>query len=337
MKTLRKSKNKKFFSILEFLYPSIILSAVFFGLFFFGLNHFYGNKMDYFQKNTIKITGKLRLALISDKLLDAHNAKKNDQTLFYVDELKKANDQRYVSSSESEMQFYNLVDGLGNNKIPSPGAEQIIFSEVINEIKQYKSKEFYCEKIKIQKIEFLNGSTGGFRHILKVEYNLEDKPIALLVLNKNIQEEYKNKSNLCHKNIENLAIEKLEEAYKEVLLMAHDMKTVQIASLKNQTHYNSKIIEKKAEALGGKTEIDQYVKKSVLEILYDDLKKLDFLIDVKNKTKLFKIQFVKEEIDISFGRGNYINKYSIFFIISLLISIVFFITTQMLKKIFYKF
>ena len=115
------------------------------------------------------------------------------------------------------------------------------------------------------------------------------------------------------------------------------MKMVQIASLKNQTHYNSKIIEKKAEALGGKTEIDQYVKKSVLEILYDDLKKLDFLIDVKNKTKLFKIQFVKEEIDISFGRGNYINKYSIFFIISLLISIVFFITTQMLKKIFYKF
>ena len=30
MKTLRKSKNKKFFSILEFLYSSIILSAVFF-------------------------------------------------------------------------------------------------------------------------------------------------------------------------------------------------------------------------------------------------------------------------------------------------------------------
>lgn len=327
MKNLRKRKNSFFFSITEFSYISIILSAVFFGLFFFGLNHFYGSKMDYFSQSTVTITGKLRYSILSDKLMDLYSKEQNDHSLFYVDEIKKKNDNetRHIPSLN---QFEVIKNTKGKNRPVDPNQDRIILTEVTEFIEEYNFKESYCKNFKFKSNQLLSPNVGGFQHILTIRYNQEFQVITHPVLDKNSKEKYKNKSKLCLKKIENLALEKINELYEETHVLALKKKVLQISNLKNQTHFDD---------LGTKKLIEGRVKKKVLNMLNEDLKELDLLIDVKNKTKLFKVESVKEKIDISFGRGNYINKYSIFFIISLLISIVFLITTKMLKKIFYKF
>lgn len=323
MKNLRKGKNKNFLISSELLYPSI-LTVVFFCLIFFGLNHFYADKMEYFKKSPITIVGNIRLSFVSDKLITLDNTNKSDKILFYLNISKHNNNNIYENIASLKLD--DLLTLL-KSEIIYDNSQQIIFRQIELYLKEYKFNDPFCENLRIEQAVFFNDRSQAL-NILNIKYILQDKATTHLIAKKNLQYDYENKVNLCHKVFENLVIEKLDEKYKELHLLQYDILKLQIGSLKINDNY---------KVLGIKIKLDEELKKSALEVLNDQLKELDFLIDDKNKTKLFKTHSRYEQIDVSIGRGNYINEKSIFFIISLLMSIIFFFTAKIFKKIYYKF
>ena len=203
---------------------------------------------------------------------------------------------------------------------------------------RYRFKEKFCEELKIEKVN-ISQMNSSFEYRTRAIFSLNKKTARLsnkeniIDSQKKIEEHYKNNLKLCKNEFNNFITSSMKKMnfqyYNSYAQLLEKQKTLLLKSKPN-------VLSRPELRLNNEQiEIEQVseLKKKILEELNSSLKTISILTkNNENEKNFFMVTNSTEQTDIRLKFSSNINKFSIFFIISLMSSVIFFVIISLLKK-----
>lgn len=321
---------------------SIILSGVFFILFFIGLNHFFSNKMKSLNSVLVLMEQSSSLTLSSKSILNLRAKSNNKQLIAYYqlkDSERIKNTRQYKQFLEfdpniNENERENMLEYLqkqegGNISRSLLTIPRSIISGQASDLTQYKFKDKFCNKADVKNVAIfpLNGAA---EYLVKTSLYMETRFTNTGQDLKN-KETFKNRLRVCQSEINSLIVSNLEKTHLKHYISYSNLIKKQMFFLKDKYEL-FKNIDIAEDSKRQKKQQDQYIKNLIVEFEYYISEVNTFIKDRDKKIKLFEIADRKLDSNITFRLEKSINVYSIFFVISLMASILFYITILLFKK-----
>lgn len=318
---------------------SIILSGVFFILFFIGLNHFFSDKMKSLNSVLVQMEQSSTLTLSSQSILDLRAKSKNKELIAYyqlkdLERIKSTRQYRQALEYDPNINInerQNMLDYLqkqegGNISRDLLTIPRSIIAGQEADLIQYKFKNKFCNKAEVKYVAIfpLNGAA---EYLVKTSLYMQTRYTNAGQDLKN-KENFKDRLEVCQSEINNLIVSNLEKMHLKHYISFSNLLKKQMFFLKDKYGLFKNIDGSKEQ----KNIQDQFPKNLIVEFEYYISEVNTFIKNRDKKIKLFDIADRKLDSNITLRLEKSINAYSIFFVISLMASILLYITILLFKK-----
>ena len=315
---------------------SIILSGVFFILFFIGLNHFFSDKMKSLNSVLVIMEQSSTLTLSSQSILDLRAKSNNKELIAYyqlkdLERIKSTRQYRQALEYDpdiNENERKNMLDYLQKQEGGNISRDLLIMPRAIiagqaSDLTQYKFKNKFCNKAEVKHVAIfpLNGAA---EYLVKTTLNMQTRYTNTGQDLKD-KENFKDKLEVCQSEINNLIVSNLERMHLKHYISFSNLLKKQMFFLKDKYELSKNID-------GSKEQKKIYINNLIVEFEYYISEVNTFIKNRDKKIKLFETADSKLNSNISVRLEKSINAYSIFFVISLMASILLYITILLFKK-----
>ena len=228
----------------------------------------------------------------------------------------------------NENERKNMLDYLQKQEGGNISRDLLIMPRAIiagqaSDLTQYKFKNKFCNKAEVKHVAIfpLNGAA---EYLVKTTLNMQTRYTNTGQDLKD-KENFKDKLEVCQSEINNLIVSNLERMHLKHYISFSNLLKKQMFFLKDKYELSKNID-------GSKEQKKIYINNLIVEFEYYISEVNTFIKNRDKKIKLFETADSKLNSNISVRLEKSINAYSIFFVISLMASILLYITILLFKK-----